>query len=623
MSSHPHSLHQQRSWSSNSSGGRGDDNRTLLTSKALPPPPPDDEDGEASSPFPTLHRGSGSNRSSLPHNNHGVVASHFLAQHADTHGGQTWVDFLRESGPDANEGLGVGHNTTQRSEWPGQTTSASSSRLALPTRLPRASSTSSANSVERKRRLTAPESPGRQTSGRRTRASFGDATGGTQSDPIGPGNVPPTRNRLPRPPLNTHSPHPPRTSSVGGGRRQSNMSDIALPPWQADHEVNLCPVCGNQFTFWYRKHHCRKCGRVVCANCSPHRITIPRQFIVHPPSESFAGSNMVDLTGSDDDNQMSAFGPFRNPALGGGDIVRVCNPCVPDPNYSLPPQPPPYSTRPGVQPDVFPPQHTEARHSFPRGHRPSHSDSHAAAHDAYPRDGPPYQDRARLADIWVPTTSSSMTTSRQHQHNQHHHHPSPSHPNSAALGFLYHAIPNEPQQAPAPQHRRQIAEEDECPVCGFELPPRGPNGEETDREEHISSCILTFSDAPVSTPPTVTGTPNPPDLAVVSSAGLSSTSLPNPRVRGMSDAAGTPGSSTTSRNRMSLSARGMFPYVATEKDCVDEDGTTAECVICFEDFEAGDKMARLVCWCKFHEECIRQWWAKKGRGACPTHQLHE
>jgi hypothetical protein len=67
----------------------------------------------------------------------------------------------------------------------------------------------------------------------------------------------------------------------------------------------------------------------------------------------------------------------------------------------------------------------------------------------------------------------------------------------------------------------------------------------------------------------------------------------------------------------------MFPYIATEKDCVDEDGSDAECVICFEEFQAGDKMARLVCWCKFHEKCIKDWWKMKGRGACPTHQLHE
>ena len=65
---------------------------------------------------------------------------------------------------------------------------------------------------------------------------------------------------------------------------------------------------------------------------------------------------------------------------------------------------------------------------------------------------------------------------------------------------------------------------------------------------------------------------------------------------------------------MSISARGMYPYIATEKDCVDEEGNEAECVICFEEFEAGDKMARLVCWCKFHEvSCIM---FSEGKGFC-------
>ncbi|KAF2840975.1 hypothetical protein M501DRAFT_902973, partial [Patellaria atrata CBS 101060] len=50
--------------------------------------------------------------------------------------------------------------------------------------------------------------------------------------------------------------------------------------WQPDNEASICPVCGVSFTFWLRKHHCRKCGRVVCDNCSTHRITIPRQFVV-------------------------------------------------------------------------------------------------------------------------------------------------------------------------------------------------------------------------------------------------------------------------------------------------------------------------------------------------------
>ncbi|KAF1825233.1 uncharacterized protein K489DRAFT_315338, partial [Dissoconium aciculare CBS 342.82] len=70
-----------------------------------------------------------------------------------------------------------------------------------------------------------------------------------------------TRNELPSLP----DPH-----------NSQRSSEIGLPQWQADADASHCPVCENEFTFWYRKHHCRKCGRVVCATCSPHRITIPR-----------------------------------------------------------------------------------------------------------------------------------------------------------------------------------------------------------------------------------------------------------------------------------------------------------------------------------------------------------
>ena len=124
--------------------------------------------------------------------------------------------------------------------------------------------------------------------------------------------------------------------------------EITLPRWEPDAGVSKCPICGTTFSFWYRKHHCRKCGRVVCANCSPHRITIPRQFIVHPPEDAIpspstinsAGLEIVDLTGDDDAPQevLRAEGrpqssEYRiDPALGGGQEVRLCNPCVPDPN---------------------------------------------------------------------------------------------------------------------------------------------------------------------------------------------------------------------------------------------------------------------------------------------------
>ena len=116
----------------------------------------------------------------------------------------------------------------------------------------------------------------------------------------------------------------------------SNSRGYNLPRWQPDHEVNDCPICKRPFSFLFRRHHCRKCGRVVCNECSPHRITIPRQYIVHPPGtleEPLSPSDIptIDLTRVDDDG----FGMRRNSALGGGEKVRLCNPCVPDPQPEL------------------------------------------------------------------------------------------------------------------------------------------------------------------------------------------------------------------------------------------------------------------------------------------------
>ena len=137
----------------------------------------------------------------------------------------------------------------------------------------------------------------------------------------------------------------PRRPSLDNSQNRRSR-EITLPRWEPDAAVSKCPICGTNFSFWYRKHHCRKCGRVVCANCSPHRITIPRQFIVHPPEDATPspktanspGVEVVDLTSEDDTPQANPEGrpqssEYRiDPALGGGQEVRLCNPCVPDPN---------------------------------------------------------------------------------------------------------------------------------------------------------------------------------------------------------------------------------------------------------------------------------------------------
>lgn len=136
----------------------------------------------------------------------------------------------------------------------------------------------------------------------------------------------------PPPPSNSRPPSGDRRSSWS--RSGSNYLEYVRPRWQPDTEVTECPICGVPFSFWYRKHHCRKCGRVVCSSCSPHRITIPRQFIVRPPDSSVAPLVPPRAAQLFDTNAVP--NATINPALGGGEEVRLCNPCVPDPNPDPP-----------------------------------------------------------------------------------------------------------------------------------------------------------------------------------------------------------------------------------------------------------------------------------------------
>lgn len=43
----------------------------------------------------------------------------------------------------------------------------------------------------------------------------------------------------------------------------------ASEKWHKDDEHDSCEICTKKFDFFNRKHHCRKCGKVVCDACSP------------------------------------------------------------------------------------------------------------------------------------------------------------------------------------------------------------------------------------------------------------------------------------------------------------------------------------------------------------------
>ncbi|KAG4431854.1 hypothetical protein IFR05_012671 [Cadophora sp. M221] len=343
------------------------------------------------------------------------------------------------------------------------------------------------------------------------------------------------------------------------GAQNMDQTQFIVPKWQPDATVTLCPICRTQFSFFIRKHHCR--------------ITIPYQYIVQPPAAEETSS--TPRTRPRLDSGRTGSSPMVN-NLGGGERVRLCNPCVPDPN-------------------IAPPQVPESRNSQPRSAQQGHSRSVGTNRD-----------------------NSNMG-------------------NSASIG-QWTGTPGRSEQpqisssrsSPAP--RPVIKEEDECWICHKELPSRNLPDWENIRAEHVNNCLslamqgpsTSTSPSPSPAPITIPSSQSPRTAQTIqaeSSRNLRITptiappiaNTPEARMaaRERAHAAVVLASSSTSPIRRS----GVFPYKATEKDCIDD----AECTICLEEFEVGEDMGRLECFCRFHLKCIREWFVNRP-GQCPVHQ---
>ncbi|KAE8214914.1 hypothetical protein CF327_g1742 [Tilletia walkeri] len=58
---------------------------------------------------------------------------------------------------------------------------------------------------------------------------------------------------------------------------------MLTPQWESDSVVSDCRGCSRRFTFFLRKHHCRRCGRIFCDACSSHRAHLsPQELVVDP-----------------------------------------------------------------------------------------------------------------------------------------------------------------------------------------------------------------------------------------------------------------------------------------------------------------------------------------------------
>ncbi|RAL62405.1 hypothetical protein DID88_004971 [Monilinia fructigena] len=391
--------------------------------------------------------------------------------------------------------------------------------------------------------------------------------------------------------------------------------EVVVPRWQPDSEVTQCPICSTSFGWLSRKHHCRKCGRVVCNSCSPHRITIPYQYIVQPPDHpspynSTAYNRLHDPQGEGRTNTLE---------FGGGDRVRLCNPCVPDPNVAPPQtnQTGPISesrnnfvhhgrTQSSIVPTTSSPGSLPAESRFRLADHRSHTvreQSSSSRHSGAGTNSNPrtaevfqswYRERAALSSGQSTRSRSSTvavvgrdTAEDMRTFLRNFRGPSP----TSTTGRR-HAVPVEDLHTRPLPLTPQIREEDECPICHRELPSSSLANAETLRSEHIISCIERTTSRISTRTPTSTTTPpisstTRPVLPVTLPSNQSSSSR--------ASASSTPGVppliSTLSSGPSQPRRTGVFPYIATEKDCQDD----AECQICLEEYEPGLEMGRLEC----------------------------
>ncbi|RKF60224.1 putative fyve zinc finger protein [Erysiphe neolycopersici] len=427
----------------------------------------------------------------------------------------------------------------------------------------------------------------------------------------------------------------PTTSTITSPKNSDNeeMRTFATPRWQLDSEVNVCPICKSRFGFFLRKHHCRRCGRVVCDSCSPHRITIPFQYIVQPSPQGEASVTLIPrIRQTEIDNSLEY--------IGGGRQVRLCNPCVPDPNttparvvvdqnrrhgenlhnifnQSAPTQtmepslsmishsPRQPSSAVSSNPSTYSIQQSSARNR-PQTSRIddlSHRAAHTRRRDRGLRQGS-LSSRSRSNTVGVYSHSNQYGNSSSL--------PSDTliHQNSCPMSLSNHqgrSLPHPPSST-----RPQISEADECWICHEELPSNSLEDFEELRTAHVSACVRHAIQL-------ASGSRKVNDAYVPRGGNLSEQGAEN-----ITNYSGDLASMRANPQHNGLSAgfklererrTGVFPYKATEKDCIDD----AECAICLEEFEIGIEMGRLECFCRFHLKCIRDWF-KTQSGQCPIHQ---
>lgn len=86
-----------------------------------------------------------------------------------------------------------------------------------------------------------------------------------------------TNNRMHRLSMNDDSTQPTQqTQHLSSSVPRSQPMMMPPPRWVPDEEAPQCMSCGQSFTTFRRRHHCRNCGGVFCGVCSNSQAPLPK-----------------------------------------------------------------------------------------------------------------------------------------------------------------------------------------------------------------------------------------------------------------------------------------------------------------------------------------------------------
>lgn len=114
-----------------------------------------------------------------------------------------------------------------------------------------------------------------------------------------------------------------QTEGSALSRQGSAATNLTTASWDANSSSNHCSICLKSFgRLLQRKHHCRHCGRLVCANCSMKRIALPNNHGIQG-----INSDVLMTSGASPQPSGTPLLASSGPSQPNGPPVRVCDPC--------------------------------------------------------------------------------------------------------------------------------------------------------------------------------------------------------------------------------------------------------------------------------------------------------